>query len=910
MQLDLAVRARRPQGLPERSPESEGRPIRDEAQQAGQCVGKGRGQASARPCFVTPPSKVPGLGYDNGGDDVAGHGKQTEGRVPSGMQTMGRLDSRDDSGLPAHDSLQRALERELVDQLREQNAKLMAQLEVYQRRNSPGSGTGNGSTQSWVEVPREKDGTEGRQCSTPRNGSQHGAHHGKVCRFTPNGTRIPDGTPPKDEGEHIPKPPSLPPVPPFPTMAGEASLEMWDRYEVMDDVSKGRMGERAWKPPGEKQHEPTPGEARAFWLEREVLSLKQSLAKMTGENPFRTSEYWSKGFHPPTGPPLFSGFPESPTDLGKPDPEAAERISRANPGDPDSHLRGGGGETELQDRAGTAMGDDVCGQARAWQSDRRVCHDGRAVASAQHQGVCHDGRAVASSQHQGVYPDGRALGAKSLHPGVCPDNRAHGVEYLHPEDPQRSCHLPRHHGGGGFGGGMDSIPTSWESGGIGSSTKADLPELPSTASPLQFGDWIHLCGPVMRDLSMVASRWWDLTVRQAQVHYADWKQATPLQRVQIDPKIPDELNDRVYGRTEQRGVHLLLKSVAPEIQQMLVTDRQMTSTAILYRLYIRYQPGGPGEKSLILKELTQLPKTNTMAELATALRSWRRHYGRAREVGASLPDGTLLLRALESGVQLVAKENSQAAFRLAQSRAALQVDEIPEPASIWDFSQCLLAEAETLVLMSSTTSSSAETTPLKLKVMEANDTSAATKPQQEGNSTGKGRGGTADVPCRWFKSDTGCRAGKLWKWLHSWEGISDKNARCWNCGAKDHRKQDCKVKGGGSKAKDETKVSGGGNVATTNKAAGGTSTGTPTTPSSMTSTPTKPKINEMAASSASTTMLSPGELKTGNPGMDNVESVKGLGDGGTGGEQAAKNEKTAELLHEATQLLKTLRVPQ
>ena len=53
-------------------------------------------------------------------------------------------------------------------------------------------------------------------------------------------------------------------------------------------------------------------------------------------------------------------------------------------------------------------------------------------------------------------------------------------------------------------------------------------------------------------------------------------------------------------------------------------------------LYIRYQPGGPGEKSLILKELTQLPKTQTMSELATALRSWRRHFGRAREVGASI----------------------------------------------------------------------------------------------------------------------------------------------------------------------------------------------------------------------------------------------------------------------------------
>ena len=66
-----------------------------------------------------------------------------------------------------------------------------------------------------------------------------------------------------------------------------------------------------------------------------------------------------------------------------------------------------------------------------------------------------------------------------------------------------------------------------------------------------------------------------------------------------------------------------------------------------------------------------------------------------------------------------------------------------------------------------------------------------------------------------------------------------------------------------------------------------------------------PKINELTTSTAA----SPGELKTGNSGAEPAEMVKGLGDGGTGGDQVAKNEKTAELLHEATQLLKTLRIP-
>jgi hypothetical protein len=127
---------------------------------------------------------------------------------------------------------------------------------------------------------------------------------------------------------------------------------MLDQYEVKNDVSRNRMGERSWKPQGVKDAELTPGEARAFWLEREVISLKQSLEKMTNGNSFSTSEYWSKGFHPPTGPPMLSGFPEEPTDLGRPDPDAAERISRANPGEGHGHLPAGSGDLPHQARAG------------------------------------------------------------------------------------------------------------------------------------------------------------------------------------------------------------------------------------------------------------------------------------------------------------------------------------------------------------------------------------------------------------------------------------------------------------------------------------------------------------------------------------------------------------------------------
>lgn len=93
----------------------------------------------------------------------------------------------------------------------------------------------------------------------------------------------------------------------------------------------------------------------------------------------------------------------------------------------------------------------------------------------------------------------------------------HGLIIL--EAPQRSGLDFRHGGWGVLAEELNLTrfhPHGNPGGGI-SGSKADLTELPGSASPLQFGDWIHLCRPVMRDLSSAASRRWDLTVRQAQV---------------------------------------------------------------------------------------------------------------------------------------------------------------------------------------------------------------------------------------------------------------------------------------------------------------------------------------------------------------------------------------------------------
>ena len=209
------------------------------------------------------------------------------------QKTMGRLKTGDDAKFSDPESLQRALEIEVVSQLREQNARLMEELETYrQLKHTPKSG--DGSSQSWVEIRdvQSGDGIDGQGCKTPRNT----VNVGNSVRYTPNGTQVPTGTPPTDERPEPPAHVSVPPVPPFPTGVPEDATKFLDGYESFHQISKMRVVDQQWKPGCEGPKEPTPSEARTLWLEREVQALRNTLASVSQGNSFQKSEYWNGGF--------------------------------------------------------------------------------------------------------------------------------------------------------------------------------------------------------------------------------------------------------------------------------------------------------------------------------------------------------------------------------------------------------------------------------------------------------------------------------------------------------------------------------------------------------------------------------------------------------------------------------------
>ena len=316
----------------------------------------------------------------------------------------------------------------------------------------------------------------------------------------------------------------------------------------------------------------------------------------------------------------------------------------------------------------------------------------------------------------------------------------------------------------------------------------ELPELSGEVTPITLGDWIVSIGPVMKDLTPLSAIWWQKTYGKAEEYYEIWRNSTPLQRVQITPELPQELQQSQYMRTEQRGVSLLLKAVPKETRDVLIASRELCSTTIIYRLLATFQPGGANEKALLLKHLTEISQGKDLNELGSSLRTWRRFFQRAVEIGTTLPDPTLLLRALDNPSLSVARIDAQSAFRLAQTRSQLGVDEKPTQDTVWRFSQCVLAEIETLQLLNGMTSTTSPTTTTN----EAGHVAAKVK-ALELKTKGKGKEspGKTAKPCQFFGNTEGCKLGAQCRYVHDWNSISEKQGRCWTCSSTTHMRHEC-----------------------------------------------------------------------------------------------------------------------
>ena len=667
--------------------------------------------------FITPTSGNAGKGRG----EERGEARRSSGLMPESMKS-GLDDGRQTEGpdpsteREAQEALQRVLERGVVEQLHEENARLSEKVNDLLRRLANGN-----SSSGWSEVTaRDEEKGHGREKSPSRR-----MRNDDDLRYTPNGTQVPSGPPPDEESSQ-----QLPDLPvwPFPRESPyEMAPQSWTHRFMQLGAEEVKLHQEGFGHGMESRHgrvEPaalpeggidsrrgqggcavlleggihsrqevlhqdvmSAAQARAAWLERELKSLKEVLETDVRNKGIQQSGYWSN--------PVWRWDQE---DRGR--DRALQR---------DADLRDG--------RAQQRDADLRDGRAQQRDADLR---EARALSN---DGGCGNGRAPGVSQRE----------ERTME--VSHHGRDRGHQQL---DGRDLCDPGERKGSAG--------PSNEKENEALRSSNPVLPILPAVSqknSAVDAADWLVEIRPLIGDLSTSAADWWNSTMQSTLEVYKVWLASTPLERLRLKPPNPVDStkfrNGHQIQRLEQRVTTILLPSIPLELRHDLISARQLWPSAILYRILRSYQPGVWGERSMLLTELTVTSAASSAIDASTRLRMWRRHRSRAIELGASLPDVLLQVRALDVIVQGVLKQHPQSQFRVASYRMEANIDERPTDETLAQFLELLTAEMDTL--QTGTTEASGmggEKSGPSVKMIKA----------------------SGGAPCKFWGSEQGCLKGK------------------------------------------------------------------------------------------------------------------------------------------------------
>ena len=146
----------------------------------------------------------------------------------------------------------------------------------------------------------------------------------------------------------------------------------------------------------------------------------------------------------------------------------------------------------------------------------------------------------------------------------------------------------------------------------------------SEIGPLIAGDWLTTIGPFLRDMSSSSSLWWDEVLNVAGALYRVWLNSEPMERLRLVAVAPPAFQRPPWLRIEQRGSVALLKAIPESIRAELVSQREVGSVSIIFKILRVYQPGGLGERTTLLRQLIYHKIPSVLGEWLTSLRAWRR----------------------------------------------------------------------------------------------------------------------------------------------------------------------------------------------------------------------------------------------------------------------------------------------
>ena len=372
-----------------------------------------------------------------------------------------------------------------------------------------------------------------------------------------------------------------------------------------------------------------------------------------------------------------------------------------------------------------------------------------------------------------------------------------------------------------------------------------LPKLPDESAPqaaLRCGDWITEIEPLIGDVSGGAARWWIQLMVEVNAVYKVWLSSDALTRLEVDAQVK---------RLEGRVTSVLLAALPTSIKSDVIANRKLTAASIMLEVMKRFQPGGLGEKSGLLRALTAPETATSPADGVEKLRLWSRNVARAVELGVTLPDPVLQIGALDSICRQILNKEPQINFRVQSWRHSNNLDTTTQQSVVTRFAQLLQAELTTAALAGDRK----DTPEVKVEQLQQNSDKPVTK-----------------VARRNWCTSTGCARGASCRFAHDWTGVQDKNDRCWICSSLGHRKHECPA---GDKTKSPEKAENKGKDIKegkdyTNSKGKGKATGKG-----------KPQLNKTTSSAATT-------ASSTTPASD-------AAGGGSGNSQAVENAETSTM---------------